>query len=110
MKCFKYLFVFLVFLSGCYDNSNTKTDPILRNIEEKAIPGERTCFWTRGPVSADPYMNIAYPDANVFYWAAAISVPEGAKLELEGEFPYCRYMSLISYDERGHLLNLWRTT
>ncbi len=65
------------------------------------IPGPRTCFWARGPHSADPYINIAYPDANVFYWAAVFSVPEGAELKLAGEFPHSRYMSMISYDERG---------
>ena len=65
------------------------------------IPGSRTCFWRRGPVSKDPYINIAYPDAGVFYWNAAFTVPEGAKMYLEGVFPYARYMSLISYDGRG---------
>ena len=30
------------------------------------IPGPRDCFWARGPHSADPYINGAYPDANVF--------------------------------------------
>ena len=65
------------------------------------IPGPRTCFWTRGPVSKDPYMNIAYPDAGVFYWAAMFTIPEGATLTLEGDFPHSRYMSFISYDQRG---------
>ena len=67
----------------------------------EGLPGPRTCFWTRGPVSKDPYVNIAYPDAGVFYWNAAFTIPEGAKLQLEGEFPHARYMSLISYDGRG---------
>ena len=35
--------------------------------KHEPIPGSRTCFWTRGPVSKDPYINIAYPDAGVFY-------------------------------------------
>jgi hypothetical protein len=65
------------------------------------IPGPRTCFWARGPASADPYINIAYPDAATFYWAAVFTVPAGAKLTLEGKFPHARYMSLISYDEAG---------
>jgi len=66
-----------------------------------SIPGVRTCFWSRGPVSSDPYINIAYPDAGVFYWSAVFTIPKGAKLELEGEFPHSRYMSFISYDGRG---------
>lgn len=65
------------------------------------IPGERNCLFRYGPVSADPYINVAYPDAGVKYWGAAFNVPEGASLHLEGEFPHSRYMSLISYDEYG---------
>lgn len=65
------------------------------------IPGPRSCFWSRGPASGDPYINIAYPDSATFYWAATFTVPEGAKLAIEGSFPHSRYMSLISYDETG---------
>jgi hypothetical protein len=65
------------------------------------LPGPRSCFWARGPVSGDPYINIAYPDAATYYWAAVFTVPPGAKLALEGKFPRSRYMSFISYDEAG---------
>lgn len=65
------------------------------------IPGPRTCFWARGPFSGDPYINLAYPDANTFYWSAFFTVPEGATLRLEGDFPHSRYMSFISYDAAG---------
>ena len=67
---------------------------------EKPIPGPNDCFW-RGPFSADPYINIAYPDANVYYWAAVFSTPEGTTLEINGDYPYSRYMSFFSYNERG---------
>ena len=66
-----------------------------------AIPGPRDCFWQRGPFGADPYVNIAYPDANVYYWAAAFTTPPGARLELAGEYPRSRYTSFAAYDERG---------
>ena len=65
------------------------------------LPGPRSCFWARGPVSADPYINIAYPDAATYYWAAVFTLPAGARLRLEGQFPHSRYMSLISYDGKG---------
>ncbi len=71
---------------------------------ETIIPGERSCFWYRGPHSADPYINVAYPDANVFYWASAFTMPEGSRLEIEGQFPHSRYFSLISYDAGGRPL------
>ena len=65
------------------------------------VPGPRDCFWSRGPHSGDPYINLAYPDSNVFYWAATFSMPEGAELYIEGDYPYARYMSIISYDGQG---------
>jgi len=65
------------------------------------IPGPRSCFWRYGPHSADPYINLAYPDASVFYWAAVFSTPAGAQLKLTGDFAHARYQSFISYDERG---------
>lgn len=75
--------------------------PANAQLDAAGIPGPRTCFWTRGPVSGDPYINVAYPDSNVFYWSARFQVPEGAKLDLEGQFPHSRYVSLISYDVKG---------
>lgn len=71
---------------------------------EPIIPGERSCFWQRGPHSADPYLNVAYPDANVFYWAAVFTMPADSSLTIEGEFPRSRYFSMISYDEGGRPL------
>lgn len=65
------------------------------------IPGPKNCFWMRGPHNKDPYINTAYPDAGAIYWAASFTIPDGAKLELKGEFPYARYQSLISYDGKG---------
>ncbi len=65
------------------------------------ILGPRDCFWARGPFSADPYINVAYPDSNVYYWAAAFSMPVDSTLEIKGEYPYSRYMSFFSYNERG---------
>jgi hypothetical protein len=65
------------------------------------IPGPRSCFWARGPSSGDPYLNIAYPDSGTFYWAAVFTVPQGAKLSIEGKFAHARYISFISYDEAG---------
>lgn len=65
------------------------------------IPGPRTCFWARGPAAADPYLNIAYPDSATYYWAAVFTIPQGAKLHLEGQFPKSRYISFISYNGKG---------
>lgn len=101
----------LVFLSACTaDNSSLvkKTDDIIATANASdpyggygRIPGPRDCFWARGPHSSDPYINVAYPDANVFYWAAVFSMPEGSTMQIEGDYAHARYQSFISYDERG---------
>ncbi len=98
----------LMVLAACSPRPSVKADLDEAQAPSEAsvnpygpIPGPRDCFWARGPHSGDPYVNVAYPDANVFYWAAVFSIPEGARLTLEGDYPYARYMSFISYDERG---------
>ncbi len=53
------------------------------------------------PEQRRPYLNIAYPDSGTVYWGAAFTVPKGAKLHIEGQFPHARYMSVISYDFKG---------
>ena len=88
MKNLLFLLIFLANTAIAYSNQ----DP---------IPGPRDCFWARGPFSADPYINVAYPDSNVFYWAAAFSMPEDSSLAIKGDYPRSRYMSFFSYDERG---------
>lgn len=69
-----------------------------------AIPGARSCFWYNGPFGADPYINVAYPDAYALYWTAAFSVPEGAKLRLEGQFAHARYQSFVTYNHLGQAI------
>ena len=93
-------------LSACQQEAVNETGALTTvaapaPVRSAQIPGPRTCFWARGPHGADPYINIAYPDANVYYWAASFTTPEGAELRLEGEYPHARYMSFVSYDERG---------
>lgn len=104
LKYVIYSFIFSILLIACQSKSEIihaelNDTPKENNLMD--IPGPRTCFWARGPVSKDPYINIAYPDAGVFYWNAVFTIPEGAKLHLEGDFPHSRYMSYISYDGRG---------
>lgn len=44
-------------------------------------------------------INIALPDPVATYWHTEISIPEGASLQLKGQFPYSRYMSITAYSE-----------
>jgi len=68
---------------GCTDKAVHKVPAEAAQSSNEFIPGPRTCFWSRGPVSKDPYINIAYPDANAFYWNALFTVPDGAHLHFE---------------------------
>ena len=88
----KAKFLFFLFFILSVDLIQAKEDP---------IPGPRNCFWSIGPASSDPYINLAYPDANVFYWAAVFTIPNDAQFSIEGSYPHSRYMSFASYDENG---------
>jgi hypothetical protein len=63
----------------------------------------RDCFWA-GVVSPRAF-NVLYPDDGVTYWAAQYSLPVGAQLSLEGDFPHARYMSINAYDGQGQPLD-----
>lgn len=68
----------------------------------KETPGQHDCFWM-GPVYSGAF-NIAYPDGGAVYWATAFTMPKDAPdayLEISGNFPQARYMSLHSYTEGG---------
>ena len=53
--------VFAVFLSSCDFDTSFKIELGNKESSHEPIPGPRDCFWSRGPVSKDPYINIAYP-------------------------------------------------
>ena len=72
-----------------------------QSINKMGVPGERTCFWAKGPYGGDPYLNVAWPDTNTHYWGARFTMPEGSKLRIEGQFAHARYTSYTSYDDRG---------
>ncbi|MCX7347414.1 MAG: hypothetical protein NTU78_17080 [Alphaproteobacteria bacterium] len=59
------------------------------------------CFFKYGPTGSDPLNNRAFPDAGAIYWAASFVRPPGSKVEIEGLYPYSRFMSFISYDKAG---------
>src|SRR5690242_10609849 len=56
---------------------------------------DRSCGWILEP-SADRE-NILFPDLATRYLGAAIPVPPGGAIELKGQFPHARYMSLQTY-------------
>lgn len=67
--------------------------------EDESLAGisNEDCFWVGPYIKENPESNIAYPDTGATYWHAGYTLPEGASLKLNGEFPYARYMSLNSY-------------
>ncbi|WP_432181565.1 hypothetical protein [Streptomyces sp. NBC_00063] len=63
-----------------------------------AAPADSACFWTGPFVSDNDELNFAYLDTKALYWASHYTLPEGARLTLDGKHPHARYQSLNSYD------------
>lgn len=61
--------------------------------------GLADCFWV-GVVTPGGF-NLAYPDTAANYWTTQFRLPEGASLELSGEFPHARHLSFNTYDDEG---------
>lgn len=73
-----------------------------QDVFDQFVGGTLTnCFFKYGPTGADPLNNRAFPDANAIYWAATYVRPPGSKVEIEGLYPFSRFMSFISYDKAG---------
>ena len=60
----------------------------------------RGCLWF-GPAHSEGRFNVAFPDTGATYWTATMTVPVGAILTFEGQFPKARYMSFNAYDDQG---------
>lgn len=94
-------------LTACNDSDDNNTQVI------KPTPTPETnCMWREAATSrthsgADPE-NFAYPDTNVNYWASQFTIPEGAKVYLDADFPYARHTSLVSYTSEGERINSLR--
>ncbi|MCU0279201.1 MAG: hypothetical protein MUF33_07635 [Candidatus Nanopelagicales bacterium] len=70
--------------------------PVQAGAAGEGVP-QATCFWF-GPMGiSDPDTNLAYPDEGALYWGARFRLPAGATLQLQGEYPHARYMSLNAY-------------
>src|ERR1700741_1738888 len=67
----------------------------LRSANASDPSRDRSCGWILEP-SADRE-NILFPDLATRYLGAAIPVPPGGAIELKGQFPHARYMSLQTY-------------
>ncbi|MGN5764980.1 hypothetical protein ACNQO6_11605 [Acinetobacter calcoaceticus] len=94
-----------VSLSACNESDDTNrvstpsdTDSVLTD-----------CMWQNSVTSKthtgeDP-LNFAFPDSNVSYWSSEFTVPEGAKVMIDGDYPYSRHFSLVSYTAQGERVN-----
>ena len=98
-------------LTACNDSNDH--DDVQVITPPATIPTPTTdCMWreaatSRSHTGADPE-NFAYPDTNVNYWASQFTIPEGAKVYLDGDYPYARHSSLVSYTAAGERVNSLR--
>lgn len=79
-------------LAACGNNSDDEVTLITPPPVETS-----DCFWQGPYVKENSATNFAFPDTGSAYWSAKYTLPEGAVLRLNGEFPYSRYMSINSY-------------
>lgn len=73
-------------------------DPVDAHNSLAGAPAEmtQTCFWGVPAGPADG-LNVLGPETNVTYWFDRFQLPAGASIQLRGEFPHARFMSLTSY-------------
>ena len=64
-----------------------------------------TCFW-EGPISTErpstrgfDGRTFNYPEESATYWLARFRLPAGSRLELRGDYPHGRYMSVNAYSD-----------
>ncbi|MFE6858823.1 hypothetical protein [Nocardia sp. NPDC057668] len=53
------------------------------------------CAW--GFQAGPDKVNIAYPDTGATYWGSNMAVPRGGYIEIGGQFPHARYLSMATY-------------
>lgn len=94
-------------LTACNDHDDSDQLVISPPIEQL-----NDCMWQEGPTSKSntgaDLRNFAYPDSNVNYWSSEFTIPEGAKVYLDADFPYARHTSLVSYTADGERVNSLR--
>lgn len=94
-------------LTACGGGSDENSTVTVQPEQPSALTD---CMWQDAPTSkkgiggADS-MNYAYPDSNVNYWSSEFVVPEGAKVTIDGDYPYSRHFSLVSYTAKGERVN-----
>lgn len=69
--------------------------PLLQTAAASDPTRARACGWVLEP-SADRE-NILFPDLATRYLGAVVPIPAGGSIELTGQFPHARYMSLQTY-------------
>ncbi|MCU4413180.1 hypothetical protein KTH71_03840 [Acinetobacter sp. WU_MDCI_Axc73] len=91
------------FLTACHDDDDNDVAQIT------PPPALTDCMWHDGVTSkshtGEDAMNFAYPDTNVNYYTSQFSIPDGARVFVDGDFPYSRHMSLVSYESNGTRVN-----
>ncbi|MFC9789512.1 hypothetical protein [Rhodococcus sp. NPDC127528] len=63
--------------------------------ERAQPPTDLGCAWQF--MSNSTVLNVAFPDANATYWVLPYSLGAGDRIELAGQYPHARYMSLNTY-------------
>lgn len=60
-----------------------------------------TCFWAGPYVQENPETNFGLLDTAALYWSANFVLPEGAQIEIGGDYAHGRYLSFNAYNADG---------
>jgi len=74
---------------------------LYRDQSKQVRTDPNSCIWVGPYVKQVPDLNIAFPDTGAAYWHAGYTLPEGASLSFQGQYPHARYMSFNSYNRVG---------
>lgn len=61
------------------------------------------CGWPQRADAAQ--LNVAYPDAGASYFTTRYGLVGGQKLVIQGAFPFARYISFITYNLQGNVID-----
>lgn len=64
-----------------------------------AKTGLADCFWVAVVTPAG--LSYLFPDTGASYWLTQFRLPEGATLELAGQYPHARHLSFSTYESDG---------
>lgn len=81
--------------AACGSSSTPPASATTNNVNsvETTSSDERDCLW-----ALNSSINTLFPDTHATYWVAAVVIPPGGAIRLDGAYPHARYLSYNTYN------------